>query len=157
MWTPLVHHIVLGSDWLCKKVIGNIFRKSLRLSGRVCSESPINHTLRIDISRQARLEHNAGKITTMISTDTTRLDFATTMVHMYVADLFDGPITYPLSRLWISPIMVPQTLSSDSTLSNFSNRFSLELVSLLITWAPPASLHSRSLSSASRSKASWSN
>ncbi|KAF8235236.1 multidrug resistance-associated ABC transporter [Tricholoma matsutake] len=37
-------------------VIGNIFRKSLRLSGR------------------ARLEHSVGQITTMISADATRLD-----------------------------------------------------------------------------------
>lgn len=38
------------------QLIGNIFRKSLRLSGR------------------ARTEHSVGKITTMISADTARLD-----------------------------------------------------------------------------------
>lgn len=38
------------------QLIGSIFRKSLRLSGR------------------ARTDHSVGQITTMISTDTARLD-----------------------------------------------------------------------------------
>jgi len=50
------------------------------------------YTHRIDLSRQARLEHNAGKITTMISTDTTRLDFATTMFHLYVLTHLMDPL-----------------------------------------------------------------
>ncbi|CAG7850245.1 Canalicular multispecific organic anion transporter 1 AltName: Full=ATP-binding cassette sub-family C member 2; AltName: Full=Canalicular multidrug resistance protein; AltName: Full=Multidrug resistance-associated protein 2 [Serendipita indica DSM 11827] len=53
-------------------IIGQIFRKSLRLSGR------------------ARVEHSTGKITTMLSTDTTRLDFALGFCH----------------SLWISPLMI---------------------------------------------------
>ncbi|KIY65429.1 multidrug resistance-associated ABC transporter [Cylindrobasidium torrendii FP15055 ss-10] len=44
-------------------VIGSIFRKSLRLSGR------------------ARQEHSSGQIMTMVSTDATRLDEFTTQVH----------------------------------------------------------------------------
>jgi hypothetical protein len=79
------------------QVIGNIFRKSLRLSGRV--RAVFTHTLRIDISCQARLEHNAGKITTMISTDTTRLDFATTMVHMCVLTYLMGSLFTPEQAL----------------------------------------------------------
>ncbi|KAJ3481401.1 hypothetical protein NLI96_g7684 [Meripilus lineatus] len=53
-------------------LIGSIFRKSLRLSGR------------------ARIEHSAGKITTMISSDATRLD------------LFAGA----LHNLWVAPIQI---------------------------------------------------
>ncbi|KZS90158.1 multidrug resistance-associated ABC transporter [Sistotremastrum niveocremeum HHB9708] len=53
-------------------VISTIFRKSLRLSGR------------------ARLTHSIGQITTMISTDATRLDFASAFVH----------------QLWVSPIQI---------------------------------------------------
>ncbi|KAG7095244.1 hypothetical protein E1B28_006018 [Marasmius oreades] len=51
-------------------LIGNIFRKSLRLSGR------------------ARTEHSVGKITTMISTDASRLDRFSAFGHI----------------LWVSPI-----------------------------------------------------
>ncbi|KZT33501.1 multidrug resistance-associated ABC transporter [Sistotremastrum suecicum HHB10207 ss-3] len=53
-------------------VISTIFRKSLRLSGR------------------ARLAHSIGQITTMISTDATRLDAASQYVH----------------QLWVSPIQI---------------------------------------------------
>ncbi|KAG8867962.1 hypothetical protein FRC20_004408, partial [Serendipita sp. 405] len=53
-------------------IIGQIFQKSLRLSGR------------------ARVEHSQGKITTMLSTDTTRLDFSLGFIH----------------SLWISPCMI---------------------------------------------------
>ncbi|KAI3614178.1 abc transporter [Moniliophthora roreri] len=53
-------------------LIGNIFRKSLRLSGR------------------ARTEHSVGKITTMISTDATRLDRFSSFGH----------------NLWIAPIQI---------------------------------------------------
>ncbi|KAG6830985.1 hypothetical protein H0H92_013457 [Tricholoma furcatifolium] len=53
-------------------VIGTIFRKSLRLSGR------------------AKLEHNTGQITTMISTDATKLDHFTAFGH----------------NLWVSPIQI---------------------------------------------------
>lgn len=52
--------------------IGLIFRKSLRLSGR------------------ARTQHSVGQITTMISTDTTRLDRVGSMAHV----------------LWTSPIQL---------------------------------------------------
>lgn len=45
------------------QVIGGIFRKALRLSGR------------------ARSEHGVGKITTMISADATRLDRFTGFAH----------------------------------------------------------------------------
>jgi ATP-binding cassette, subfamily C (CFTR/MRP), member 1 len=51
-------------------VIGTIFRKSLRLSGR------------------ARLDHSVGQITTMISTDATRLDRVSAFAH----NLWVGPI-----------------------------------------------------------------
>ncbi|KAF8960708.1 ATP-dependent bile acid permease [Flammula alnicola] len=51
-------------------VIGNIFRKSLRLSGR------------------ARAEHSVGQITTLISTDATRLDALSFLGHF----LWDSPI-----------------------------------------------------------------
>ncbi|KAF9019789.1 multidrug resistance-associated ABC transporter [Hymenopellis radicata] len=53
-------------------VIGAIFRKSLRLSGR------------------GRLDHSVGKITTMISTDATRLDRFSNVIHI----------------LWVSPIQI---------------------------------------------------
>ncbi|KAJ3982865.1 multidrug resistance-associated ABC transporter [Lentinula detonsa] len=53
-------------------IIGNIFRKSLRLSGR------------------ARNQHSVGQITTMISTDATRLDTFSANVH----------------NLWVSPIQI---------------------------------------------------
>ncbi|KAG6873113.1 hypothetical protein C0995_002776 [Termitomyces sp. Mi166 len=53
-------------------LIGVVFRKSLRLSGR------------------AKLEHSVGKITTMISTDATRLDRFTNVGH----------------NLWVSPIQI---------------------------------------------------
>ena len=59
-------------------------------------QSLVWHTLRVDITRQARLEHNAGRITTMISTDATRLDFATTTVHMYVLAHLLVPLLIPL-------------------------------------------------------------
>lgn len=45
------------------QIIGAIFRKSLRLSGR------------------ARLEHDVGKITTMISADSERLDQNAFTIH----------------------------------------------------------------------------
>ncbi len=45
------------------QVIGAIFRKSLRLSGR------------------ARLTHSVGQITTMISTDSARLDRNSYAIH----------------------------------------------------------------------------
>ncbi|KAI5122830.1 hypothetical protein M0805_003125 [Coniferiporia weirii] len=51
-------------------VIGAIFRKSLRLSGR------------------ARAKHSVGQVTTMISTDATRLDLCSQYVH----NLWVGPI-----------------------------------------------------------------
>lgn len=51
-------------------VIGAIFRKSLRLSGR------------------ARVDHSVGQITTMISTDATRLDRVSAFAH----NLWVGPI-----------------------------------------------------------------
>ncbi|KAF5370935.1 hypothetical protein D9615_009781 [Tricholomella constricta] len=53
-------------------VIGNVFRKSLRISGR------------------AKLEHSVGQITTMISTDATRLDRFAAFGH----------------NLWVSPIQI---------------------------------------------------
>ncbi|KAG6877944.1 hypothetical protein C0993_001802 [Termitomyces sp. T159_Od127] len=53
-------------------VIGAIFRKSLRLSGR------------------ARLDHTAGQITTMISTDATRIDQFAAFAHF----------------IWVSPIQI---------------------------------------------------
>ncbi|EKM53211.1 uncharacterized protein PHACADRAFT_259405 [Phanerochaete carnosa HHB-10118-sp] len=53
-------------------IIGAIFRKSLRLSGR------------------ARLSHSVGKITTMISTDATRLDRSSAFIH----------------NLWVAPIQI---------------------------------------------------
>jgi len=48
------------------KVTGVIIRKSLRLS------------------RRARLDHNPGQITTLVSTDTARLDWCTSIGHKYV-------------------------------------------------------------------------
>ncbi|GJE92383.1 multidrug resistance-associated ABC transporter [Phanerochaete sordida] len=53
-------------------IVGAIFRKSLRLSGR------------------ARLSHSVGKITTMISTDATRLDRSSAFMH----------------NLWVAPIQI---------------------------------------------------
>ncbi|PVG03951.1 hypothetical protein CPB86DRAFT_748462 [Serendipita vermifera] len=53
-------------------IIGQIFRKALRLSGK------------------SRVEHSPGKITTMLSTDTTRLDFALGFCH----------------SVWVSPLMI---------------------------------------------------
>ena len=45
------------------QIIGAIFRKSLRLSGR------------------ARIKHNVGQITTMISSDSAMLDLNCVIVH----------------------------------------------------------------------------
>ncbi|KAF8066646.1 multidrug resistance-associated ABC transporter [Lyophyllum atratum] len=53
-------------------IIGNVFRKSLRISGR------------------AKLQHSVGQITTMISTDATRLDRFAAFGH----------------NLWVSPIQI---------------------------------------------------
>ncbi|TCD67438.1 hypothetical protein EIP91_012410 [Steccherinum ochraceum] len=53
-------------------IIGTIFRKALRLSGR------------------ARLDHSVGQITTMISTDATRLDRSSAQAH----------------NLWVAPIQI---------------------------------------------------
>lgn len=61
-------------------VIGNIFRKSLRLSGR------------------ARLEHSVGQITTMISTDATRLDLVSAFVHKCVSSLSSRPLPFGLFK-----------------------------------------------------------
>lgn len=47
------------------QIIGNIFRKSLRLSGK------------------SRINHSVGQITTMISTDATRLDRFSGFAHEY--------------------------------------------------------------------------
>ena len=52
-----------------RQLIGVIFRKSLRISGR------------------AKLEHTVGQITTMISTDASRLDFFAGSAHKYVSHL----------------------------------------------------------------------
>ena len=49
-----------------QKIVGSIFRKSLRLSGR------------------ARNEHSIGQITTMISSDATHLDLFTGFAHQSV-------------------------------------------------------------------------
>ena len=47
------------------QIIGTVFRKSLRLSGK------------------ARINHNVGQITTMISTDAARLDRFSAFAHKY--------------------------------------------------------------------------
>lgn len=47
-------------------IIGSVFRKSMRLSGR------------------ARLEHSVGQTTTIISTDAARLDRFSQFSHKYV-------------------------------------------------------------------------
>jgi hypothetical protein len=56
-----VRHLMLP------QAIGIIFRKSLRLSGR------------------ARVDHSVGQITTMISSDATRLDMSAAFFHKYVS------------------------------------------------------------------------
>ncbi|KAI0646268.1 multidrug resistance-associated ABC transporter [Trametes meyenii] len=68
------YQMVAMSNGLCLRtsLIGAIFRKSLRLSGR------------------ARMKHSVGQITTMISTDTTRLDRNSAFVH----------------NLWVAPIQI---------------------------------------------------
>ncbi|KNZ81013.1 Multidrug resistance-associated protein 1 [Termitomyces sp. J132] len=63
---------------LCLQTIGSIFRKSLRLSGR------------------AKLEHTVGQITTMISTDATRIDQFAAFAHF----------------IWVAPIQVRMSLTS---------------------------------------------
>ncbi|GLB40936.1 putative ABC transporter transmembrane region [Lyophyllum shimeji] len=67
------HFLQLGMTtglYMRTAVIGAIFRKSLRLSGR------------------ARVEHTVGQITTMISTDTTRIDqFAAFAHYVWVAPI----------------------------------------------------------------------
>lgn len=50
-------------------VIGSIFRKSLRISGR------------------GRADHSVGQITTMISADATRMDRFTYFGHVYVVPI----------------------------------------------------------------------
>jgi ATP-binding cassette subfamily C (CFTR/MRP) protein 1 len=68
--------------------IGTIFRKSLRLSGR------------------ARMEHSVGQITTMISTDTSRLDRSSAFFHKSVHPGFlECSLTMPIS-IWIGPIQI---------------------------------------------------
>ncbi|KAF8066642.1 multidrug resistance-associated ABC transporter [Lyophyllum atratum] len=69
------HFLQLGMTtglYMRAGVIGAIFRKSLRLSGR------------------ARLEHSAGQITTMISTDATRIDLFAAYAHY----------------IWVAPIQI---------------------------------------------------
>ncbi|KAK0453030.1 multidrug resistance-associated ABC transporter [Armillaria borealis] len=64
-------HLGMTTGLLLKSgIIGSIFRKSMRLSGR------------------ARLEHSVGKITNMISADASRLD----RVCMYIHNLWVAPI-----------------------------------------------------------------
>ena len=58
---------------LPKKIIGTVFRKSLRLSGR------------------GRVDHSVGKITTIISTDASRLDRFSGYAHRYVV-LLSAPL-----------------------------------------------------------------
>ncbi|KAF8192931.1 multidrug resistance-associated ABC transporter [Pholiota molesta] len=65
-------------------VIGNIFRKSLRLSGR------------------SRAEHSVGKITTMISTDATRIDGIAYLGHY----LWEAPIQVLIVGMPIQFILV---------------------------------------------------
>jgi len=62
-----------GPNSSVHQIIGNIFRKSLRLSGR------------------ARLEHSVGQITTMISTDAARLDRIAGFFHKFVSVLLLFP------------------------------------------------------------------
>ncbi|KAI0826665.1 multidrug resistance-associated ABC transporter [Trametes gibbosa] len=68
------YQMVAMSNGLCLRtsLIGAIFRKSLRLSGR------------------ARMKHSVGQITTMISTDATRLDRNSATIH----------------NLWVAPIQI---------------------------------------------------
>ena len=75
------------------KVVGSIFRKSLRLSGR------------------ARNEHSVGQITTMISSDATYLDLYSGIAHqsvLYFGPWFYiiGPNTCRWDSIWASPIQV---------------------------------------------------
>ncbi|PIL27466.1 ATP-binding cassette transporter [Ganoderma sinense ZZ0214-1] len=60
--------------WVRTGLVGAIFRKSLRLSGR------------------ARLEHSVGKITTMISADTVRLEQNIFLIH----NLWSAPVQIAL-------------------------------------------------------------
>ena len=60
LFGALPHHDI------SKQIIGTVFRKSLRLSGR------------------GRVDHSVGKITTMISTDSSRLDRFSGFGHKYV-------------------------------------------------------------------------
>ncbi|KAI0746725.1 multidrug resistance-associated ABC transporter [Daedaleopsis nitida] len=69
------HYFMMSqTNGLCLRtsVIGAIFRKSLRLSGR------------------ARINHSVGQITTMIATDSTRLDRNASNIH----------------NLWVAPIQI---------------------------------------------------
>ncbi|KAI0371903.1 multidrug resistance-associated ABC transporter [Pilatotrama ljubarskyi] len=68
------YQMVAMTNGLCLRtsLIGAIFRKSLRLSGR------------------ARMKHSVGQITTMISTDATRLDRNSANIH----------------NLWVAPIQI---------------------------------------------------
>ncbi|KAF8154551.1 multidrug resistance-associated ABC transporter [Crassisporium funariophilum] len=63
----MANHFMLASMttglYIRTGIVGNIFRKSLRLSGR------------------ARAEHTVGQITTMISTDATQLDMFSAFAH----------------------------------------------------------------------------
>jgi hypothetical protein len=53
---PRSSTFVWNLAFLSKQIMGTVFRKSLRLSGR------------------GRVDNNVGKITTMLSTDASRLD-----------------------------------------------------------------------------------
>lgn len=57
--------LIIISHALSWQVIGAIFRKSLRLSG------------------SARKEHSVGQITTMVSSDSARLDVFSAFIHEY--------------------------------------------------------------------------
>ena len=75
-------------SYIAHQITGMIFRKSLRISGR------------------AKLEHNIGQITTMISTDASRLDSFTGSGHMYVPHLTWQLISESERSLVSGPIQV---------------------------------------------------
>ena len=72
------------------QIIGSVFRKSLRLSGK------------------SRMNHSVGQITTMISTDATRLDRFSGFAHEYGLGfvLHLEILLTLLIRIWVSPIQV---------------------------------------------------
>jgi hypothetical protein len=99
------------------KVIGVIIRKSLRLS------------------RRARLHHNAGQITNMISTDATRIEWFAAIGHACVISVIvTSRLLISALSLWTSPIQVCGTYC----LLSFGTTLAMSLACVDCHWSGPS-------------------